>query len=364
MNTPTVVLRNNDFDLTSPGTLASRTPSGWTMEPTPFPFPLGIGSFDPAGRLQTLILQDNIGADPSVEYVAHDSSGWSSPAALPDIDGFSNGIWVPRSDCILTAGTQRSQLAVLEKTDHASSWTKIPLANGSGLHGALSANGRPEYVWNDYDASPVSLRWQGPPDPAQIIPVTIGEQVGPALIAIVGGANDLGQPQLLYTQGRPGFESDPGTSNLMYATRSSTGDWSTSVIVSDDLGPNPGPCSYGPTPPPGTMCSQMTTVHVPAAVVASDNGDVRLLFITRVSEYSLNVDSTGHVSTSVSTVSEKLEMAWPVGSGFGRVDLFDADTASRPCAGVCDSVHSVLDAAGTIHLLIIGAQLRYVQLAP
>lgn len=350
---PVILFRKDEF--TFSGAFATKLASGWTEETTPFPVGFSAIVFDPSGLLHVLL---NDGADTSVTYTTRDAGSWQPLSEIVKEGLFEGSLWAPTPGCLLGGLTERSKVELLQKSP-TFSFTSLA-ADGLEVRSAISSNGRPELTWLESGPGLSGLIWQAPPDPAESIAAPPSEQQSAALLAVVGDAGGVGEPHLLYKQGRPPFESDPGTSKLIHAARATDGTWSTATVVQDQLSPR---CFYPTKPPPGTTCSSRDVVHTPVSVIASDNGDVRFLYLTSERETVYQVDANGQGSSTTTTLSTKLDMAWPDGTTFGTTTLLDAEEPSVAGCGVCPPAQVLLDGAGTIHVVLVGSTLRYVAIA-
>jgi hypothetical protein len=376
---PHIVASENNSEESNRGFYARRDASGaWTApEETPFPvFALALvpGS---SGELFALIN----GGDGNASLRARTPEGqWSDAAPLPGKMYVAPGDFACDSDGTFHAALGSTGYA-LQYGRYKKGWI-VDTFNTKGKAPpplALSTSGGPQITyWDDATQTEPKLFWRPfPADPELVDTITLSTQAlvtNAALTLTVAppdSQNPEGRPFILYS--RP-VNDKAIRKEIVYATRDGAGSWQISPPLAQEIHKY---CGSDPAPTAGAMCINDYGEVSPIAVIASQAGDVRFLYVKRSRKDLYN----GSCSDAQPPVCKWVEQP---GSSTYEGDLYMAWVDENKQVGTARLAESmnisgataVLDASGKIHVALYDSRaegemkpqslyvVRYLQIGP
>lgn len=230
---------------------------------------------------------------------------------------------------------------------------------------ALAPSGRPHLVfWEATAESGWVIRWAAPPLAAETIPPTgaTGQNGLGIALAVTAAPNDVdgfGIPHLLFNRY---FTSEAGGQGveLAYAVRHADGTWSVRSVARGSPDQFAFAQACGVASHFGETCSYTYDTYVPVAVVASGNGEVRLLYARQTAQVDATSQCFGCVCQwqwqSLRTVGGSLEVAWPDGEQVGHATLVDGIVTYGGTAVIDDGgrIQLAVGDNGALRYLMIG----------
>ncbi len=326
------------------GYLAMRSKSGtWTVKGTPFAHAGGGLAREPSGSLLALAYP---GTAKGGMLWRHASGAWKKVADVtPAAAGFSKGIpsgamglAVDQGGCAHMAIWDMSKKLAYLRRSAAGKWTTATLTGadaGAYMALALSPSGLPHLGnWVSNPSSGWDLAWHIPGTSANgkaNKQATKSISVRSIGLVVTGGGN--GEPHLLYSRW------DGTRGHMIYAHRAGGG-WKHKTVFSDGVSPC-GKCTVG------ASCKFDYSEYRPMALVASGNGQVRLLHqrkhywgtkVGKKSPYGSSCYWSGGQYTA------NVDLAWPSSSGFKKATLIKDLLVNWN-----GSIEAELDAKGDAH---------------
>jgi hypothetical protein len=264
---------------------------------------------------------------------------------------YNHGTAADDSGCFFLAALDENTNVRLGRRSGGTWTTGVAFPSGQEAlqpHIALSPGGRLHMALNlGYPTMTTGPSWVAPPLPPETLPSTtaINTLRGERLQIGVTDDGTLGRAHILFTS----FDT------LRYATRPAAGGWSDILIAANQLQP----C---PNPTPNATCTSDNVYFIPATVLTSGSGDVRLLYLRDevIAESMAQCTSPTKCIWAVSSSSESAQLMLGLPSGTG---VTSTSLASLPGGYFGDAV---VDSTGTIHATIIdrAGNLRYLTLGP
>lgn len=195
-------------------------------------------------------------------------------------------------------------------------WTMTAVASGTDPVIALAPGGAAQVA---FWGSSGGLFWVAPPKSTETV---LGSAAGTpsshraAFIAIPakGSPASTGKPHIIYKLKSP-------NAGIYLASRDGKGSWSQTLVAADPPGKTCSPPGYS-----GQTCVYDYTEQEVSDLVASGNGDVRVLYASVRYQGTLMASGCSYGPCSWSTVNSKetgtLNLSWPAsgtGGGFGTV---------------------------------------------